>query len=1811
MSQQDLNAFADWLVANQSKKGTPEYETVANAFKELDAQLNPPDTSFSSAFAQGIDQPFENMATTARALGMEGTADALSGLTDAPVNYESASDRFINPQEGDTTVGGFGVGYLPRAAVEQAGQFIGSMASRAGGAGVGALGGFAVAGPPGAATGAVGGALAGPALFEFVQQLGPIALERARNNGRTEPEWDDWTGAAAAAGVSGALNSIGVGGGAGSKILNRVLREGATETAQSAVEQTGSTAATEAGLEVSPRQAIGEGIIGGTSAGGVTAATKAATAPIRIFTGGGNTASDPEAAADLANRLQSIADANDLNLSDIDKTSTKGAREAVDKAHVQLSEELKQISRDLRQRLQINDTDELSVVIDKVLAAAGQREARNKTKNTVGREEFDAIQRLAGDTAEGQRMLRLMRQMNELTELHNSGYQGGLSKYTDQLMPFGTNIGYDRGAIATERLLRPLVSGGAALQTGGASLVGQAAIAGVGRAVDAVTGRRSNVRQFVKNNAGNQGVEIDPTATSLRDERRAELAAAEQQAAQEEQRRLAARARAQAMHADVLNSNTEYPDGSPQQIMSNELGLSPQQLIRALKTLVNDPIYGPAARAAIRSLRRGGKIPNLGMVIKRLKRTMASKTPPATRDRPIISGQLQVYEAQEMQRSAAIQQGIRDNQALNDQLQAALRADNTVSEADRAVGLSALEKLRRDLSSSPVQTARAILDDAANRLSDPTVATKYILPYVDRVNMQQNARATSEAPTAIEGMSAEPEINQMAVPDFGQGQSIFPVPPKLTERVIGVTMDEGDYRAMPQNESVTGQTFDGARVYIDNDTGRGGMEVDADQQQDAEPSRQLGRRFRTNLVKKHVVNENGNIGLRIWNWVEQPDGNTRAKDDQESLVAFEQGKDHFYTLNLEMNVPTELAKDQGNINAGNQPYLRPRGFGQPTMGKKVGSIRTSQGKVHPVYDTIRVEPKDAPEINQMSTIDIFNAPPVLEGTGKKGVITVEDVGRYLEKQAVDAGSKAPRTVRGSKETNTIDYTPELEERLFQDILAEAREFYKNSPGSAYWYTFGSPKALDMMSEVIPELKEDGTNHPDKGLPLQMLFWTLISPLSGGQDPVANGKLAVDVLRYYIENGTIPLSKYRGGLFINDDAVAEREAKGETLAWTARGRTTSNALAAIQNGIDRFGSLEDFMIWMTSPHPHAEVQQMYVDLGFGSAETAKNSVSPEYADENGMTYGSQILGPKFGPFMLNNTGNESKVTKDEWFTRSWNRLVGRMFTANGKEMLSQPSSPTERMVQDRVITRVANEMGLQPAQLQALWWAYEQSLYTKLGVKSPTRDYVDAAKTVIEKIAGEAQAANAERQGRAELGELVTEATQSGQDGGILFQRSFDFDGTGDNGQLGRAPGLANSPVAGSREPTPTEVEQASRTVQAVFDIGKPGSQFENGVPDIDAAKKIAEAINVAVHIAGTPATTAKHLGKKLGTFISQSRVKRTAGYMVSTEPSPEPRGRGIGINTKELPGKNPNYALYVMLHELGHVFESSPADPNDPNVKWEVQTRTLSGFENVSGITGDDNIRRPLMFDTEAEAKAEMAEQLDDDPDLDLRVRKAYENVGTEVYSPTAKKVVPIEGFGDTFTGTFRDVLRQVLNVSGGKKADLKISKKDAEDIINEIISVQRSGVLQGDARRYLMAPPGQASIERAPNQFEADFTNVRTDYYLGNKLVRRGALTQSEVDSTLKRAERTYFHSPHELAADLLGLYMLDPAGARAMMPKATRLARLVFRDNPTIQFFSMPFASVVAIVLANMLVAEGEEQEEEQMDPGALSMQPGALTA
>lgn len=218
----------------------------------------------SKAFRYGIDQPTENLATTLEALGFDAQARATRGLVDAPEDYESAAARFMNPEEPWYD---FNWRDLPLATVEQAGQLGGSLISRAGGA---ALGG--TMGP----VGAMVGALLGPALFEAVQIAGPVALERARNNNREEPNAKDWTGALGASAMSGVLNAIGV---KNIGMLNSTVgrtalagvREGVTEGLQSITEQVGGTALTDKGLTIDPKQALGETFLG-TSAGVTTQA---------------------------------------------------------------------------------------------------------------------------------------------------------------------------------------------------------------------------------------------------------------------------------------------------------------------------------------------------------------------------------------------------------------------------------------------------------------------------------------------------------------------------------------------------------------------------------------------------------------------------------------------------------------------------------------------------------------------------------------------------------------------------------------------------------------------------------------------------------------------------------------------------------------------------------------------------------------------------------------------------------------------------------------------------------------------------------------------------------------------------------------------------------------------------------------------------------------------------------------------------------------------------------------------------------------------------------------------------------------------------------------------------------------------------------------------------------------------------------------------------------------------------------------------------------------------------------------------------
>ena len=321
---------------------------------------NPEDAPVSGLYDQfsaGLESNTELPGQTVEALGktaqnedVQGAGKWLRDLTSQPDNFVSASDRFINPKPGDSYVDpilGFGWGNAPGAAAEVGGQLAGDLTVRGGSSaalgGLGAAGGFAVGGPAGAAAGFTGGAatgaFAGPALLEFMRVAGPVAIERAKNNGRDVPTWEDWQVAAAAGGVSGILNSIGIKGigklntglpDIGTKTITQVvgtgakesgkkaITEGVTETGQSVAQQTGETLGTDKGLEIDLKQAVGEGILG-AGAGGVIDASRNAwpSAALDIRSVNSDIRNNPDART----RAEITRDVN--NISDRMKGSNK------------------------------------------------------------------------------------------------------------------------------------------------------------------------------------------------------------------------------------------------------------------------------------------------------------------------------------------------------------------------------------------------------------------------------------------------------------------------------------------------------------------------------------------------------------------------------------------------------------------------------------------------------------------------------------------------------------------------------------------------------------------------------------------------------------------------------------------------------------------------------------------------------------------------------------------------------------------------------------------------------------------------------------------------------------------------------------------------------------------------------------------------------------------------------------------------------------------------------------------------------------------------------------------------------------------------------------------------------------------------------------------------------------------------------------------------------------------------------------------------------------------------------------------------
>jgi len=198
-----------------------------------------------------------------------------------------------------------------------------------------------------------------------------------------------------------------------------------------------------------------------------------------------------------------------------------------------------------------------------------------------------------------------------------------------------------------------------------------------------------------------------------------------------------------------------------------------------------------------------------------------------------------------------------------------------------------------------------------------------------------------------------------------------------------------------------------------------------------------------------------------------------------------------------------------------------------------------------------------------------------------------------------------------------------------------------------------------------------------------------------------------------------------------------DANGQRLykSWTSRSVTREMLahMREILNG-DTYNTPERFQQFLGSDQSPELLKGL------------KNNVNLPYKDEEGTTAnhpGAYLFGPKGGPFYLNLMRDSRHVTKDLWFSRTWNRIFGSVFGKKDK-MQDVPRSNNERKLMnaavDLVSNRLASIMGedkkLHPHEIQAALWYYEQQLYKMMGVRVESYSYKDGIEHILKRENGE-------------------------------------------------------------------------------------------------------------------------------------------------------------------------------------------------------------------------------------------------------------------------------------------------------------------------------------------------------------------------------------------------------------------------------------------------------------------------------------------
>ena len=783
-----LQRLSTALLAADKAGNTADAQILAKAYKQEKANSQQPQGT-DNAFEYSVDQAQrmggKGLEAVGRATGIQGVEDYGTGVVEqqdkdiAKGGYTPEYNKSLRDTFNEDGVGA-AVGWLGEKTAENSvsgGVALGGGLVSAAVATVSAPAAAVIGLGTVVASGAMG---AGEAAFEQEEKVGDYDAALATGQGVLIGILDKF-GASKVIPASkllkmtpkqivDTLNKKGFAN-AAKEVAKKTGIEGVTEVAQEGVSMAG---AASRGGEYTQKEVEDRSIdafaLGSTNAGVVQTVTGGAS----LVRGTPANLSDRSAQATFAQRLDALAregnaDGKAFNLKDLDTTSGTGVRALMDLAHANIASDITNLESDLSAYLNVNDKSLTSEQkADRVRVKKLLQQARNKTKSVIGNSDFDLLKSMVGGTADGKRLINAVQESQEQTKVWNAGMKGGVSKFTDNVNPLPQSNNYS-GQAALTNAIRGVSAAGVAGATAGASIPYQVGAVVGGRMIDGITGRRSKVQRYIKQNKAKPGLSA-VYGLGERDKNLAKAKAANEKSKAKSEEETQAR---RAKRFFLYTEGAPPVDNSPEDIYQRFTGMDRAGLEATIAEALQNPQLDPSVRkdleTLVESMKYGEKVSGFAVNYINL---LANNNPEVAkrRVRPIedprgLATAIAVGGASGRPMTPK-EQGKLDNNAIVNQLKEDLKSDGSLNTREREQISKALDKMLYDLGKNPVDAMVAIEKALQVQQIPQSAIAKYVTAYKDRVIQQQEARkgggettpppATPPSGSPIVGVDGQP-----------------------------------------------------------------------------------------------------------------------------------------------------------------------------------------------------------------------------------------------------------------------------------------------------------------------------------------------------------------------------------------------------------------------------------------------------------------------------------------------------------------------------------------------------------------------------------------------------------------------------------------------------------------------------------------------------------------------------------------------------------------------------------------------------------------------------------------------------------------------------------------------------------------------------------------------------------------------------------------------------------------------------------------------------------------------------------------------